>query len=59
MSKLTAQDIRLMLAELHCAEKYRDMPGTHANCIASIRDTLLRAALADVEVEAMELERAA
>ena len=40
-----------MLAELHCAEKYRESPGTHASCINGVREILLRAALVDVEVE--------
>ena len=49
--KLTAKNIRLMLAELHCAEKYRESPGTHASCINGVRDILLRAALGDVDVD--------
>ena len=59
MSKLTAQDIRLILLELDLAETYRELPNTHAKSIRAIRDTLLRAALADVEVETVEQERAA
>ena len=43
-----------MLAELHCAEKYRESPGTHAACIASVREILLSAALVDVAVEREE-----
>ena len=49
--KLTAQDIRMMLIELDIAEKHRGMPGIHASSINSVRNTLLRAALVDVEVE--------
>ena len=49
--RLTAQDIRLMLIDLECAEKYRGLPEAHANCINGVREILLRAALADVEVE--------
>jgi hypothetical protein len=59
MNKLTAQDIRLILLELDLAETYRELPNTHAKSIRAIRDTLLHAALANVEVEAMELERTA
>jgi len=59
MSTLTAQDIRLILLVLDLAETYRELPNTHAKSIRAVRDTLLRAALADVEVEPMELERAA
>jgi len=57
--RLTAQDIRIMLLELDLAETYRELPNTHAKSIRAIRDALLNAALADVEVEPMELERAA
>ena len=49
--KLTAQDVRLMLLYLDCAEKHREMPGTHASCINGVRDILLRVALGDVDVE--------
>ena len=52
--KLTAQDIRLMLAELECAEEYREAPRTHAGCIASVREILLCAAIGDVDVETEE-----
>ena len=48
---LTASDIRLILLELDLAETYRELPNTHAKSIRAIRDTLLRAALADVTVE--------
>ena len=53
--KLTAQDIRLMLIDLDCAEKYRRLPEAHANCIKGVRDILLRAALRDVVVETEDL----
>ena len=56
MSTLTAQDIRLMLADLECAEKYRHLPGMHADCIASVREILLCAAIGDVEVEPVREE---
>ena len=59
MSKLTAYDIKMMLLELECATQHRLHEDTHRGCIAAIRDTLLRAALADVEVEPVELEHAA
>jgi hypothetical protein len=52
--KLTAQDIRLMLIDLDCAEKYRPLPEAHANCINGVREILLRAALGDVTVETEE-----
>ena len=52
--RLTAENIRLILIDLECAEKYREAPGVHADCIKSVRDTLLRAALVDVEVETEE-----
>ena len=52
--KLTAQDVRLMLVDLDCAERYRESPGTHAKCIASVREILLSAALGDVDVETEE-----
>ena len=52
--KLTAQDIRLMLIDLDCAEKYRGLPKSHANCINGVREILLRAAIGDVEVETEE-----
>jgi hypothetical protein len=55
---LTAQDIRIILLELDLAETYRELPNTHAKSIRAIRDMLLRAALADVEVEPVEQERA-
>lgn len=55
MSKLTALDVRCLLADLDLAIQYRDDADTHARCIASIRDTLLRAALADVAVEQIDL----
>ena len=51
---LTAQDIRLLLIDLECAEKYREMPETHAKCIASVRGILLHVAIGDVEVEREE-----
>jgi len=53
MGTLTAHDVRMLLLELDCAVMHREHRDTHAKCIASIRDTLLRAALADVEVEAV------
>ena len=40
-----------MPIDLDCAERYRESPGTHAACIASVREILLSAALVDVEVE--------
>jgi len=49
--KLTAQDIRLMLLELDLARINRRDAAAHATNINAIRDTLLRAALRDVEVE--------
>ena len=49
--KLTARVIRILLLELDCAEKYRESPRTHAECIASVREILLSAALRDVDVE--------
>jgi len=49
--KLTAYDIRMMLLELDIAEKHRERPGLHASSINSVRNTLLRASLGDVEVE--------
>ena len=54
MSKLTADDIRMILLELDLAETYRELPNTHAKSIRAIRDTLLRAALVDVEVETLK-----
>ena len=51
MNKLTSQDIRMILLELDCAVAHRLHADTHAKCIASVRDKLLRAALADVTVE--------
>ena len=52
--RLTARVIRILLIELDIAEKYRESPGTHANCIASVREILLSAALGDVAVETEE-----
>jgi len=52
--RLTAQNIRIMLLELDLAEKHRERPGLHASSINSVRNTLLRAALVDVEVEREE-----
>ena len=49
--KLTARDIRLMLLDLEGAEKYRESPKVHADCINSVRNTLLRASLVEVTVE--------
>jgi len=49
--KLTAQDIRIMLLELDCAKINRKDAAAHATNINAVRDTLLRAALRDVEVE--------
>lgn len=52
--RLTAYDIRMMLLELDIAEKHRERPGLHASSINSVRQTLLRAALMDIEVETEE-----
>jgi hypothetical protein len=52
--RLTAYDIRMMLLELDCAVRFRLQPDTHAGCINSVRDTLLRASLGDVTVEREE-----
>ena len=49
--RLTAQDIRLMLLELDLARINRRDAAAHATNINAIRDTLLRAALRDVDVE--------
>ena len=52
--KLTARVIRILLLELDCAEKYRGDQRIHADCIASVREILLSAALGDVAVETEE-----
>ena len=52
--KLTARVIRILLLELDCAEKYRGDQRIHADCIASVREILLSAALRDVDVETEE-----
>ena len=54
MNTLTASDIRMLLLELDCAVAHRLHANTHGKCIASVRDTLLRAALGDVEVEPLK-----
>ena len=49
--KLTAYDIRMMLLGLDIAERHRENQGIHQDSINSVRQTLLRAAIGDVEVE--------
>jgi hypothetical protein len=54
MNTLTASDIRMILLELDCAVAHRLHADTHGKCIASVREALLRAALADIEVEPLK-----
>ena len=49
--RLTARDIRAILAELEVIERHGDHPAIRRESVRVIRDTLLRAALSDVVVE--------
>ena len=59
MNKLHAYQIEMILLDLDLALKHSDCPEVVEDCVNRAKTRLLRAALADVEVEAMELERAA
>ena len=59
MNKLHAFQIEMILFDLDLAIKHRDCPEAVEDRVNSAKQRLLRAALADVEVEAMGLERAA
>jgi hypothetical protein len=49
--RLTARDIRAILAELEVIERHGDHAAIRRESVRVVRDTLLRAALGAVEVE--------
>ena len=59
MKTLHAATIEFILRDLDLAIKHSDCPEVVEDRVNAAKTRLLRAALADVEVEAMELERAA
>jgi hypothetical protein len=59
MNKLYAGTIELILLDLDLALKHRETPEAVEVYVTRAKTWLLRAALADVDVEPMEQERAA
>ena len=59
MNKLYASTIELILLDLDLAIRHSDTPHAVEECVNRARSRLLRAALADVEVEAVSERRIA
>ena len=54
MNKLHAFQIEMILLDLDLAIKHRGSPETVEDCVNRVKTRLLRAALADVEIETLK-----